>query len=356
MRFTLVLGIALLASAARAQDTTGAVHGTVLSSDNQQPLAFATVTLDSTGVTVFADSSGSFRIGKVAAGPHHLRARELGYTPLDTTVEVHAAQTVELVLALARIPYVVPYVLPPVAITGRNKCRIPGLSDSTMGADVVTLATQLVVNAQRVHLLEAQQPYEYWIESTISRHSEYRPERNGEEVDTLVFRSDVRHAYRPGDIIDPRLVGRRLSGREERNVDYIYLPELEDLAEPSFMSHHCFTFGGVDTVAGEPELRIDFRPLDKMRSADAEGSFFLDPTRFVAKRAVLRMTKGDHEVPPIWHLEAFIWYREIAPLIVVEDSARYTLEGGTALTGGEVKQVEQQRVIQYHPRRSTSAR
>ena len=57
-------------------------------------------------------------------------------------------------------------------------------------------------------------------------------------------------------------------------------------------------------MAGEPELRIDFRPLDKMRSADAEGSFFLDPSRFVAKRAILRMTKGDHEVPPIWHLEA----------------------------------------------------
>ncbi len=356
MRITLVLGIALLASVAHAQDTTGTVHGIVLSSEHQQPLAFATITLDSTAATVFADSSGSFRIGKVAAGRHHLRARELGYSPLDTTVEVQSAQTIELVLALGRIPYVVPYILPPVGITGRSKCRIPGLSDSTMSPDVVTLATQLVVNAQRVHLLEAQQPYEYWIESTISRHSEYRPDRDGEDVDTLVFRSDIRHAYRPGDIIDPRLIGRRLSGREERNVDYIYLPELEDLVEPSFISHHCFTFGGVDTAAGEPELRIDFRPLDKMRSADAEGSFFLDPSRFVAKRAILRMTKGDHEVPPIWHLEALIWYREIAPLIVVEDSARYTLVGGTALTGGEVTQIEQQRVIQYHPRRSTSAR
>ena len=40
---------------------------------------------------------------------------------------------------------------------------------------------------------------------------------------------------------------------------------------------------------------------------------------------------------------------------MVEDSARYTLVGGSALSGGEVTQVEQQRVVQYHPRRSTSA-
>ena len=352
MRIALMLGTALFASFAQAQDTVGVVRGTVVSAEHGEPLSFATVTVDSTKAVVFADSSGVFRIGRIAPGRHHVRARDLGYSPADTMVEIGPGQTLELKLVLPRVPYM----LPKVAVSGKLRCRTPGINDSTMSPEVVTLANELVANAERVHLLNASQPYEYWIEATLSRHSEYRPEIDNEEVDTLIFRSDDRHDYHKGDMIDHRFYGRMLTPRYGENADFIYLPELEDLAVPGFVSTHCFTFGGIDTVAGQPELRIDFRPLDKMGSADAAGSFFLDPSSFVAKRAVMHMTKGDHQVPPIWQLDASIWYREIAPLIVVEDSARYTLVGGTALTGGEVTQVEQQRVIKYQPRRSKAGR
>lgn len=352
MRIALIFGTALLASFAQAQDAVGVIRGTVVEAEHGEPLSYATVTIDSTKAVVFADSSGTFRIGRIVPGRHRVRGRDLGYTPADTIVEVGPGQTVELRLVLPRVPYM----LPKVAVNAKLHCRSAGITDSTMSPEVITLATELVVNAERVHLLNATQPYEYWIEATLSRHSEYRPEIDNEEVDTLIFRSDDRHDYHKGDMIDSRFYGRMVTPRYGEHSDFVYLPELEDLAVPGFVSTHCFTYGGVDTVAGSPELRIDFRPLDKIGSADAAGSFFLDPNSFVAKRAIIHMTKGDHEVPPIWRLDASIWYREIAPLIVVEDSARYTLVGGSALTGGEVTQVEQQRVIKYHPRRSKRAK
>jgi len=336
----------VFSATAAGQDTTGAIHGSVVGTEHAQPLGFATVTLDSTAASVFADSMGHFRIARVVPGRHRLRARELGYAPLDTTVDIAAGQTVEFTLALTRVPYV----LPPVAVAGKTQCRNPGISDSTLSHDVATLATELVVNAQRILLLEKRYPYVYRMESTISVHRENQPWRDDERVDTFEFRSDERHTYRPGDMIDAHLVGRLLNRNEDPHQEYIYLPDLEDVAEPKFISNHCFAFGGVDTVAGQPELRIDFQPVNRMHSADAEGSFFLDPDRFVAKRAIIRMTRGDHEVPPIWKLESHVWYREIAPLIAIEDSATYEQVAGAALWGGELTQLERQRVIEYHAR------
>jgi hypothetical protein len=351
-RIWLAAAIALAAPVARAQDSAGVVHGTVQSREHHEPLSYATVTLDSTAAVVFADSSGTFRIAHVKPGRHRVRARELGYAPTDTIVDIGPSQSIELTLALARIPNV----LPPVFVRGKLRCRTPGISDSTMSPEVVTLAEELLVNAERAHLLARTQPFDYWIEATLSAHREYRPDLDRDEVDTLIFRSDDRHNYRKGDMIDSRFYGRMVNQRYGENADFIYLPELEDLAIPGFVSHHCFTFGGIDSSVSQPELRIDFRPLDRMHDTDAEGSFFLDPTSFVARRAVIHLTNGYHQIPPIRRLEAFIWYREIAPLIVVEDSARYNLVGGSALTGGEVTQVELQHVIKYHFRPAPNAK
>src|SRR5215472_10377636 len=100
MRIALILGTALLASFAQAQDTVGVIRGTVVSAEHGEPLSYATVTVDSTKAVVFADSSGVFRIGRVAPGGHHVRARDLGYAPADTMVEVGTGQTLDLKLVL----------------------------------------------------------------------------------------------------------------------------------------------------------------------------------------------------------------------------------------------------------------
>lgn len=337
-----------------AQDPTASVHGTVVGADAREPLPFVTVTLDSAGATVFSDSSGRFRLGPVAVGRHQLRVRELGFVALDTTFELVGGESLEVSIALARIPLI----LPPVLASARLRCVRPGVTDSSMAPALVTLAAQLVANAERARLFARQSGYEYWVEARISRHVEYRPELDQEEIDTIAYTGTGRHVYRPGDMIDDRLEGRRVSSRGYEGT-YIHLPDLEDLAEPSFLSHHCFSFGGLDTAAGQPELRVDFRPLDRMHAADAEGSFFLDPQRFTARRAVMWLTRGEDQVPYIRRLEGHIWYREIAPYVAVEDSARYDLNAGAAITGGEIASVELQHVVELRmrrqkPRRSTS--
>jgi len=222
-----------------------------------------------------------------------------------------------------------------------------------MSPELLTLAAQLRANAERVRALNAQLPFEYSVEASLSTHSEYRPERDQTEIDTLVFSSAVRHVYRPDHMIGP-FVGRRTTRRSEGS--YIYLPDLEDVSEPSFLSHHCLAFGGIDTVGGRAVVRLDFRPLKRMREADAEGSFFLDPERFVAIRSTVRITRGEHLVPPIRQLEGETWYREIVPMIVVEDSAHFVQIAGSALSGGEINAVERQRVVDVHWRGPTDSR
>jgi hypothetical protein len=348
-----LLATGMTAHGVRAQDSLAVVRGTVLSLDEHEPVPFPTLTLDSAKRGVFGDSGGRFRINSVAPGRHRLRVRELGYSPVDTTFDVATPSGIELTVQLARVPHV----LPPVVAGKAPACRTPGVSDTTLGPELARLTTELVTNADRVRLLTDRAPYDYLVEATISSHVDYRPELTRETVDTLEFSSSERHDYKPGDLIDPRLIGRSLTNHGYGSGPYIYLPELEDLAEPTFLSHHCFDFGGVDTAAGQPELRIDIRPLNRMRSADAMGSFYLDPQRFVAKRAVFRLTNGEDQVPPIRRLEAKIWYREIAPLIVVEDSARFDMVAGSPLTGGEITSVEQQHLIKIKckkPRRGAT--
>lgn len=335
-----------LAARAGAQDTVVSIHGSVVAAGDAEPLPFATVNLDSGTAAVFGDSTGHFRIPHVSPGRHHLSTRELGYAPSDTVLGVSAGQSADIVITLTRVPHV----LPPVTARGDVPCRSPGVTDTAMAPELATLATQLVANAERVRLLAKEAPYEYWVEATIATHYAERPDLDNETIDTLVFSATERHVYRPGDIIDARLVGRRVT--RGYGGPYIYLPDLEDLAEPSFLTHHCFTFGGVDSTRGEAELRVDFRPLDRMRAADAEGSFYLDPQRFTAKRAVIWLTRGDHQVPPIWHLEARIWYREIAPFVVVEDSARFEQTSGSAIAGGQISAIEHQRVVDFRTRKS----
>jgi hypothetical protein len=342
----MLLAVPLIASprVAVGQQGSGAVDGTVTAAGTGAALPFATVSVDSGGRPVFTDSAGVFHLRRLSAGRHRIRARELGYAAADTVVDVQPdAAPLNLTLSLTAVPHQ----LPQVAVRGRLSCRVPGFADSAVSPALATLATELKVNAERVELLSRELPYEYSIEAHVTTRSDYHPERDRDEVDTLEFTTTERHVYRPGDLIDSRFVGRRPVWGYEG--PYIYLPELADLVVPSFQSHHCFGYGGVDTVEGRPELRVDFWPLASMHSADAEGSLYVDPERLVVLRSEIRMTRGEYEVPPIRDLEDRTWYREIVPYVVVEDSGRTTFRGGGAIWGGEVQEVEEHHVIGYKP-------
>jgi TonB-linked SusC/RagA family outer membrane protein len=70
----------------------GSIAGTVTAIETSTPLVRAIVSVAGTRLTTQTDSAGRYTIGSVPAGTHRVRARMLGYTPVDTSVVVAEGQ------------------------------------------------------------------------------------------------------------------------------------------------------------------------------------------------------------------------------------------------------------------------
>ncbi|HET7460442.1 MAG TPA: carboxypeptidase regulatory-like domain-containing protein, partial [Longimicrobium sp.] len=96
--------LAALILAAAAPDTVwGAIRGTVESDPGGLPLASAVVEVTSGGKAL-TDSTGSYRLGRVAAGPQTVRIHSLDHEPLEVEVLVPARGEIELDVALRHRP------------------------------------------------------------------------------------------------------------------------------------------------------------------------------------------------------------------------------------------------------------
>ncbi|MDE3174299.1 MAG: carboxypeptidase regulatory-like domain-containing protein [Gemmatimonadota bacterium] len=89
--------------------TPGTIGGRVVDS-LLQPLAGATVTLDSAGRAVRTDSSGEFHLAGVAAGLHAITIRRIGYLPARFLIPVTPGNATYWTYPLARPPTALPTV------------------------------------------------------------------------------------------------------------------------------------------------------------------------------------------------------------------------------------------------------
>ena len=71
--------------------TAQVVHGVIQSAADNQPVPYGTVRAIAGADTIdrFTNRSGEFTLGDLANGTYRLRARMLGYAPLDTMVDGH---------------------------------------------------------------------------------------------------------------------------------------------------------------------------------------------------------------------------------------------------------------------------
>lgn len=322
-----------------AQDSLGSIEGTVVAQDGGTPLPFSTITVDA-GPAVFSDSVGRFRVDRLLPGTHRVRIRELGFAPHDTTIDVMAGSSGAPVhLALRWVPHR----LPAVAVRAHRDCLIPGLADSALSPELATIAIALRANGERLRLLLAQYPFEYAVEAHLQSRRGKQGPIESDEVDTLVYASWVQHPYRIGHVVDYWFAGRRRN--DQYPGPYTYLPGLQDLADSTFQAAHCFVYAGEDTVAGAPALRIEFSPLRTIRSPDVEGSVLLDADRFIVRRATFRLTHPERVSPPLHSLSAETRYRELVPLVAVEDSVVATRTWGSFQPEGEWTGLEEDRVV-----------
>jgi Carboxypeptidase regulatory-like domain len=314
------LGRVPLLSAAPAThiDSSGTLSGVLVGKEDGQPVPYGTVLLVETGEERFTDASGAFRLGGIVPGTYTVRARQIGYAPKDTTVQIAPAPAVTTVsIHLSRLPVI----LRVVRVKGHrsDKCVAAGIPDSTVDPALASLFTQVRENVDRYRLLMREYPFRYAREE--QRFTRYDPEgirRDVREaVDTAVFESRARRPYHIGGILyyDNDAAGRRLL--------YMYLPTFGELGDSAFLASHCFRYGGDTSDAGRPGedlVRVDFAPLARINQPDVSGSVYLDTQSLTVRRAVFEMTKPDAVRPPVVGFKVTTSFRELVPLVPLMDS------------------------------------
>jgi hypothetical protein len=285
--------------------------GTVTAEATGGPLPYSTVTVDPIGRERFTDQMGTFRYFAVPPGKYRIRIRQLGYTPLDTTMQLTAAKA-DLVFALVRVPAALAdvQVNAPVRL-----CIVPEENGYVDDPDLTTILGEARKNADRERLLRRTYPFEYKL---AQAHDTYdlRDSTHRIVYDTMTFRSDDNWRYKKGKVV---------SGDRSKifgEVRVMRLPTLTDLADQRFMMAHCFKYSGVTDEGGAPAHQIDFAPLPEIVAPDVEGSIFIDSATYIIRRAEFRLTKGGTIKPAVLGMTVTTTYREILPNVALFDEIK----------------------------------
>ena len=288
---------------------TGILRGVVLRQDSVTHAPYASVEVLDGGSKRFSNESGAFSF-RLPPGRYHIRARQIGFAPQDTTVEVMEGENsppVKIRLAALVIR------LADVTVRRPQHCETPGV-DSADQPILYGIVAAVRENALREMLLRRSYPFEYIVEDVQHTRPEATPgvasavaAVSSSTVDTLGYRSDAVMPYRAGGTIftdesDPR-------GAWER----MRLPATTDFANHAFIATHCFDYGFDD--AGNYELH--FQPLATLEVPDVEGSVTLDTTTYLIRAASVRLTRSADVARGFRRLEVHIEYAELAPRVAV---------------------------------------
>jgi hypothetical protein len=319
------------------QDSSGVVTGELVDGETGEPVSYGTVTLLGTEVARFADHDGHFRMARLPVQRYVVRARQIGYAPVDSTVAVARDSTTLLTIRMHRIPAM----LRLVRVTGRRPkgCVATGIPDSTVDPVLAAVFAQIRENVDRYDLLLKEYPFR----STHVERQVRRWPRGGdvvEFIDTIAYEPRERRPYRVGGLLYHELVMRQDSVFRDHPVPggnthafvgmrsevvarrrKLGLPTFADLADPAFLAAHCFEYGGTTRRKGSADLvRVNFEPAKSIKTPDVSGSVYLDADSLVLRRIVFEVTKPKAAEPPVLGFKVTATFREILPLVPVVDS------------------------------------
>ena len=309
---------------AESADSSRVVMGAVLDVANGEPVPYATVALLGTDHARFADSAGHFRLARLRPRAYRLRARQIGYEPVDTTVVVGPGPTaVTVTLRMHRVPAL----LGAVTITARGAkgCVSTGIPDPRVDPALAAIFEQVRENVDRTRLLSEQYPFRYTREERrIIRRS---PGGDSTDyIDSLTYESRAHRPYQIGNVVFYRLdtvFHRSGPGDVPRPIvrRHMYLPVFTDLADSAFLQAHCFTLGALERDRDGPTMyRVDFEPAMRIRTPDVQGSIYIDARQLVVRRAFFAMTRPNAAKPPVINFAVTTTFRPIIPLVPLVDS------------------------------------
>ena len=321
---TAAVALVLCAAPLSAQDSTtaGRLVGRVLYQQTTAGVPYATVTLNPGSLSRFTDSSGAFAFVRLAPGVYKVRARQIGFTPFDTTVQVLPAPAVTTITL--RLRHVVRLSQVTVRAKAPRECTNPGVPDSTVDPALALLFSQMNENIVRMKILMTDYPYRYRrIDDFIERDLGHQDRRV--ETDTLQGDSWEEERYAVGEV--------QTSGSMHgQPTEFMHLVQFQDLTQPAFENNHCFHL--VDDPSGLE--RIDFRPRSSMETADIEGSVYIDPEKFIVRHATFHLTRPRAGIRDWTYTSTF---NEVVPLVPIVQRFHSVVLGmrpGTHVEDGRV--------------------
>ncbi|HUQ18983.1 MAG TPA: carboxypeptidase regulatory-like domain-containing protein [Gemmatimonadaceae bacterium] len=290
---------------------TFTLEGSVVSGAMGQPIPYTTILIEPIGRERFTDQSGRFVYFSVAPGKYRIRIRQVGYSPIDTTMMLTAANR-QPVFTMSKIPST----LAEMQITAPpRKCIVPEENGFVGDPELSVVLTEARKNAERERMLRRTYPFEYKL---AQQHDTYDLKDSTHRVvyDTMTYRSDDDWKYRQGKVVSDEK--NKLFG----DVRVMRLPTLTDLADVRFLTAHCFKYSGITSEDRIPVHQIDFQPITDITAPDVEGSIFIDSATYLIRRAEFRLTRGGSVKPAILGMKVTTTYREVLPNVALFDEIR----------------------------------
>ncbi|MBL0940716.1 MAG: carboxypeptidase regulatory-like domain-containing protein, partial [Gemmatimonadaceae bacterium] len=234
---------------------TGSIRGVVRANPTLVGLPYAVVAIPSRNLERFSGADGAYLLTNVPAGDHQLQVRRIGFVPRTLTVRVEAGGVTTLDIHLDQVPVR----LAGMIVNPVQPCRRPGLPDSAANPEVWQLVASLRENAATYRSLVNQHPFSYAQARAFGQLVDTIAELRG--IDSIVVPGTAEDNYRPG-----RIVSTSRSGLARETV--MRIPTIVELASRSFVSNHCYTYGGSAAFGNETWYRLDMRAADRLGSPD----------------------------------------------------------------------------------------
>jgi hypothetical protein len=286
----------------------GVLSGVVRDSVTGAPVGFALLVLVERDQRVFANAAGRFSFEAVGSGNATLRIQQIGYRAVVLSLKVDARQEGTpaagpgLTIFLNRQPFR----LPEIVVSG-DACTA---AQELVREGEETLLGEMFKNAERLLTLSRDYPFrETYQESTAAYDS--ISDLIGGRVDTSSYDSRTMQRYRRGRVID-----RSRPGSETA----LYFQAV-DLAQDDFRRNHCFWYSGLDTLDGYRAYRIQFAPIQQVKSIDWSGHLLIDSATMVLVRSEAHLVNLPPKGTTFESGSCVVLYQQIFPTLVSPKSA-----------------------------------
>jgi hypothetical protein len=273
---------------------------TVIDSLARYPLVNADVIDLASGQHRFTDERGQARLAWPSDGRLRLRVREVGYKPVQRTLE-RASASEATTFALRKVAYVISPV--------RETSHCVTTDDSASLALSVAVLEQVEQGAAKYTEFQRLYPFEASVQIRTALIPEIGPVKRIVRKNEKFKSESWEGAYKPGDVVEYRRDGSFLA-------PILFLSTLGDSV---FWEHHCFVARGIEPYQGTRAIRLQFSPSPDVRGPDWEGSALLDSaTSYLLHLefhlANLDISKG------LTRLDGYQTFTSPSPFVIMPDS------------------------------------